>query len=241
MSRPGRCLAAQPLREPAHSSQEATPRAIWEALLPFCIDGSAQKNAPLALTLHTQPDRRVELGIMQAGRQPARRTQRASAAGSAPAHSPLIKLEQDVTALQAFAEFFAIDHDLIAGAAEASASLAANDEPLERWLTLLREAERNDFLLRLVRGEPHVAVALLRRLRAVAGTNTSPATTSPRRSCEELQTAAKRQAQVRRHHERTAAEQARLAKLETLVTAEAKRSMISFPYAFRDAGWSMFM
>ena len=125
-------------------------------------------------------------------------------------------------ALQAFAEFFAVDHDLIAAAAEASASLTANDEPLEQWLTLLPEAERNDFLVRLARGEPHVDVALLRRLRAVAGANTAPAAGSPRRSFEELQAAAKRQAQLRRQHERAAAEQARLAKLATLAQREAE-------------------
>ncbi len=125
-------------------------------------------------------------------------------------------------ALQAFAEFFAVDHDLIAAAAEASPSLTANDEPLEQWLTLLPEAERNDFLVRLARGEPHIDVALLRRLRAVAGANTSPAAGSPRRSFEELQAAAKRQAQLRRQHERAAAEQARLAKLATLAQREAE-------------------
>lgn len=101
-------------------------------------------------------------------------------------------------------------------------SLAANDEPLEQWLTLLPEAERNEFLVRLARGEPHVDVALLRRLRAVAGATTTPAAVSPRRSFAELQTAAKRQAQARRHREQAAAEQARLAKLATLAQREAE-------------------
>lgn len=95
-------------------------------------------------------------------------------------------------ALRAFAEFFGIDQDLIAAAAEASPALKATKEPLERWIPLLPEAERNAFLLRVARGEAHVGIALLQRLREVGGATPTPATTA-RRTFAELQVAARRQ------------------------------------------------
>lgn len=123
-------------------------------------------------------------------------------------------------ALEEFAEFFAIDRDLIAAAAEASPKLKATKEPLEHWVTLLPEAERNDFLLRVARGEPRVDVALLQRLREVGGVTAAPAATTIRRTFAELQVAAKHQEQLRVQREREAAERARLAKLEALAKRE---------------------
>jgi len=117
----GRYLAVHPLREPAHSSQAATPRAIWDALLPFCTEGSAHKNAPLALTLHAQPDRRVELGMVLAGGHTARRAQRAPAGGSVPPDSLLVGLAQDVAAA-------------IQGC-DADCSVRPADDPLQAVLT----------------------------------------------------------------------------------------------------------
>jgi hypothetical protein len=104
-------------------------------------------------------------------------------------------LSQLDPALRAFAEFFAIDQDLIAAAAEASPDLTATVEPLERWMGLLPETERNAFLLRVARGEAHVGSELLRRLREVGGGGKLPTATAPRRSFAELQAAtAKRRA-----------------------------------------------
>lgn len=125
-------------------------------------------------------------------------------------------------ALLAFAEFFAIDQDLIAAAAEASPNLTATDEPLDRWVTLLPETERNAFLLRVARGESHVGIELLHRLREVGGAGKPTTTTAPRRTFAELQVAAKNQAQLRIQREREAAERARLAKLADLAKREAQ-------------------
>ncbi len=75
--------------------------------------------------------------------------------------------------LRAFVEFFDVDQDLVGAAAAASPPLKATNEPIERWVPLLPEAERNSFLVRAGRGEP-IAAELLRRLRA-AGGGTSPA------------------------------------------------------------------
>lgn len=85
---------------------------------------------------------------------------------------------------------------------------------------MLPEAERNAFLLRVARGEAHVGIELLRRLREVGGTKPSPAATTARRTFAELQVAAGRQEQLRERREREAAEQARLAKLEALTQRE---------------------
>jgi hypothetical protein len=124
-------------------------------------------------------------------------------------------------ALEAFAEFFAIDQDLIAAAAEASPGLKATREPLERWVTLLPEAERNAFLVRIARGETQVGIELLRRLREIGGARPAPAA-SNRRTFVELQAAAERQKQLRERREREAAERSRLAKLEALAKREAQ-------------------
>lgn len=125
-------------------------------------------------------------------------------------------------ALLAFAEFFAIDQDLIAAAAEASPNLTATDEPLDRWVTLLPETERNAFLLRVARGDSHVGIELLRRLREVGGAGNPTTATAPRRTFAELQLAAQNQEQLRIQREREAAERARLAKLADLASREAQ-------------------
>src|SRR5262249_35135564 len=43
--------------------------------------------------------------------------------------------------LRAFIEFFEIDQDLVGAAATVSPALKATDEPIERWVALLPEAE----------------------------------------------------------------------------------------------------
>jgi len=123
-------------------------------------------------------------------------------------------------ALQALIEFFEIDQDLIAAAAEASPSLTTTAEPLDRWVTLLPEAERNAFLVRVAGGESHVGIALLRRLRELGGAGAVPATPAPRRTFADLQAAAERQRLLRVQREREQAEHARLAKLEALARRE---------------------
>lgn len=141
-----------------------------------------------------------------------------------PLVEPLVPpgLRQLDPALQAFAEFFDIDQDLIAAAAEVSPNLAATEEPLERWILLLPEAERNAYLLRVAHGEAHVGIELLRRLRDVGGAGQATTSTAARRTFAELQAAAKHQEQLRVQRERKQAERARLAKLADLATREAQ-------------------
>jgi len=48
--------------------------------------------------------------------------------------------------LRAFVEFFDVDQDLVSAAAAASSALKATDEPIERWVPLLPEAERTSIV-----------------------------------------------------------------------------------------------
>jgi hypothetical protein len=124
--------------------------------------------------------------------------------------------------LQAFADFFQIDQDLIAAAAEGSPALTATREPIERWVPLLSETERTAFLVRAATGEP-IGAELLRRLRQIGGAQgILPANTTQRRTFRNLQAAATHQQQQRAQREHQATERARLAKLEALAKREAQ-------------------
>ncbi|MCJ2092213.1 hypothetical protein MKK67_06840 [Methylobacterium sp. J-072] len=70
-------------------------------------------------------------------------------------------------ALAAFAEFFRIDPDLVAAAAEieASAAVAPSARALEAAVAGLPEAEKTAFLVRLVNADPHAGTELKRLLR----------------------------------------------------------------------------
>ena len=124
--------------------------------------------------------------------------------------------------LQAFAELFEIDEDLIAAAAEASPPLDQDVDQIEQWVPMLPEAERNAFLVRIARGEPLVDVGLVRRLRQVGGkANTAgPESATPRRTIGELLAAAEQIQQRRETQQREEAERARLRKLEALAQRE---------------------
>jgi hypothetical protein len=68
-------------------------------------------------------------------------------------------------ALVEFCDFFVLDEALLRVAAEASPPLQpAGGFPLEEAIARLPADERDEFLLRLARGEPHLSLALNRRL-----------------------------------------------------------------------------
>jgi CTP:molybdopterin cytidylyltransferase MocA len=124
-------------------------------------------------------------------------------------------------ALRSFVEFFEIDQDLIDVAAEASADMpTASDDDLRRAIAALAPEERDEFLLRLAKGEPNLPVELKRRLDQVGG---SPARQAGRRrkvgqlmtAAEELQAGKRRQAAAQ-------AEAKRLADLEALARRETQ-------------------
>lgn len=125
------------------------------------------------------------------------------------------------SALQALAEFFTIDEDLLAAAAVTSPAIEVAAESFDLWVTLLPVAERNEFLVRLARGEAHVGAELRRRLRDVGNATRSAAPAAgPRRSFADLQAAAEGQRQIRMQRQQQEAERARLAALEALARRE---------------------
>ncbi len=72
-------------------------------------------------------------------------------------------------ALEAFAEFFALDVDLVAAAAErtwGAGDVGVSRGASRRVLEAMSGREKTELLLRLVDGDPHVAVELKNRLRA---------------------------------------------------------------------------
>ncbi len=74
--------------------------------------------------------------------------------------------------LKEFVAFFAIDRDAIAAAAKTSAKAPSEIGPnLEEWVSDLPQAEQEDFLRRMLRGEAAATTALRRRLRELARTS----------------------------------------------------------------------
>lgn len=88
-----------------------------------------------------------------------------------PIEPPILpNLDQLSPALKTFIELVELDVDRVAAAAQASPHHQASpDAPLENWLPALSEVERQAFLLKLVRREPHVDLQLINRLRELAG------------------------------------------------------------------------
>jgi hypothetical protein len=120
-------------------------------------------------------------------------------------------------ALRCFVELFDVDEDMIHAAAERSASLKPrtfNENDLRQAIGELSPEERNTFLLRLAQGEPHLSLALNRRLEMLI--NTSDYDVGPRRTVGEIIAAAEKQTKRRYEAEAAAAEARRVAELEAL-------------------------
>lgn len=118
--------------------------------------------------------------------------------------------------LKKFVEFFEIDEDLIA-AASAVSPPADNflEEDAEGLIANLSERERNEFLLKLVKGQPNTDVQLIRRLQELAG-NKMKRSIPARRRIVELFTAARERTKHRKEKERQEAEKNRIARLNQL-------------------------
>jgi hypothetical protein len=133
-------------------------------------------------------------------------------------------LSQLSPALQAFVELVELDSDLVTAAAQASPDhQVPPDEPLEDWLTALTAAERQKFLLKLVRREPHVDRQLINRLQELAGADRStPPITPGHRKLSELEAIAKTTAVERRQREQDLAKHKRIKELEKLAPKETQ-------------------
>lgn len=113
-------------------------------------------------------------------------------------------------ALEAFAEFFGINSDLVQAAAEVCA-----DEPtmskgdVRRALAGIPEEERIELLLRVMEGDAHVAADLANRIRGAASARVGGRTAHALRTRMQELEAAREQANVKRHE----AERRRAAKI----------------------------
>jgi hypothetical protein len=127
-------------------------------------------------------------------------------------------------ALEAFADFFAIDPDLVQAAAELEADRGAmSRDDLRRALAAISEHDKTELLLRIAEGEAHAATELKRSLREQSpGGGTAPSRTAGalRRRAQAIAQerdralAERREAERRRKAEQ--AEKARRARLDAI-------------------------
>jgi hypothetical protein len=133
-------------------------------------------------------------------------------------------LSQLSPSLKTFIELVELDPELVAAAAQASSQQqAASEVTLEDLLSKLSEAERQKFLLRLVRREPHVDLQLINRLKELAGKDKSTTQlTAGQRRLSELQSIADavKSAEEERKWER--ARKQRVKELDALASREAQ-------------------
>ncbi|MEI9431178.1 hypothetical protein [Mesorhizobium sp. Cs1299R1N3] len=127
-------------------------------------------------------------------------------------------------ALEAFAEFFCIDQNLLRAAAERS---AATDEALRgRIIGAMSDAEKSSLLVRVFNGEPHVSAELRALVRARSEPQVATSPGGPRTAADllirarEIRLARERAeaelAEARRQLEAEAAEKAREVRLEDI-------------------------
>jgi hypothetical protein len=127
--------------------------------------------------------------------------------------------------LTAFVELVELDTDLVAAAAKASAQHKTTQvgPSLADWLPELSEAERQEFLLKLVRREPHVDLQLINRLKELAGVGQVSAQVVPgKRTYSELAAIADGMEAQRKSKEAAAARKQRVKQLEALAPREAQ-------------------
>jgi hypothetical protein len=127
-------------------------------------------------------------------------------------------LSQLSPALQAFVELVELNSDLVAAAAQASPDHQdPEDRPLEDWLPALTAAERQKFLLKLVRRELHVDQQLINRLQELAGADRStPQSTPGHRKLSEIEAIASNEKKMRQQQEKNAAKKTRIKELKAL-------------------------
>ena len=127
-------------------------------------------------------------------------------------------------ALEAFVELFEIDEAMLRVAAETSGTCGAvSDTWIQQGLARLSRQESEGFLLRLARGEPHLSLALVKRLRELVGSPSGASSLGvPRRSVGELLSEVTRLQEEERRKRAEAAERKRLRDLEALAEREAE-------------------
>ncbi|MDJ0733530.1 MAG: hypothetical protein QNJ47_05480 [Nostocaceae cyanobacterium] len=123
--------------------------------------------------------------------------------------------------LEVFADFFELEQDLIAAAATASEYQEEESESLEYLIPSLSESEKNDFLLRILKGDSHIGVQLIMRLRELSENHKIIVNSdTPRRTLSELLKLAEGETIKRQEREQEVARQAKVQKLEALAKRE---------------------
>jgi len=125
--------------------------------------------------------------------------------------------------LKSFVEFFEIDENLIAVAAEASArNKDAVALDAEQQIAKLSEQERLAFLVKFAQGDPQASVQLLKRLKELTPEQRerSASSSTPRRKAAELLTAAAARFDQRKKLENQKTERARAKQLNAMAQQE---------------------
>ena len=127
-------------------------------------------------------------------------------------------------ALKAFVELVELAPDLVAAAAKISPKQKTKEtSSLEDWLPELSEAERQEFLLKLVRREPNVDLQLINRLKQLAGVGQGHLQAEPgQRRYSELVAIADDLEAKRQQKEAVVAQKKRIKALEALAPKEAQ-------------------
>jgi hypothetical protein len=125
-------------------------------------------------------------------------------------------LQKFSPALQAFADLFQIDPDLIAAAAIASTAAQEVVEPIADWIAALPEADRNAYLIRVAQGESHVGAELMQQLRKKFSKTSKAKLKSPGRTLAELITIAEKERKIRENKATKASANARQKYLKTI-------------------------
>lgn len=116
-----------------------------------------------------------------------------------------------------------IDQDLIAAAASASESQEQKEESLEDLIPNLSEREKNDFLVRLLKGESHLGVQLNHRLRELSGRKEVHVNNdTKRRTLSELLKLAQGETTQRQKKEQEVTRLAKVQKLESMAKRKDK-------------------
>ncbi|MEM6597401.1 MAG: hypothetical protein AAF810_06170 [Cyanobacteria bacterium P01_D01_bin.36] len=122
-------------------------------------------------------------------------------------------------ALEQFTDIFEISADLVTAAATQSETISdSSEEPVEAWIAELPESERNDYLLRVAKGENHVGLELMQQLRQQFGGQPAVlAATAGSRTFAELKVAAKQKSDGQARKEQAEAERAEQQRIKALV------------------------
>ncbi|MDQ6695821.1 MAG: hypothetical protein M3014_15660 [Chloroflexota bacterium] len=123
-------------------------------------------------------------------------------------------------ALEAFTDFFEIDPLWIEAAAKASAAVSKPDEPVERWIASLPEADCRRLLLRAARGEPNIALSIMNELREQFAEPPRPVGPGKRRTAGELLAIVQERRRRAAEEKRRQAEVARIRRLDDLAKRE---------------------